>query len=44
MGRLLRYLLYLIILGALALLGYSYVGDMSPPKSEVTVPVTTDGG
>ncbi len=47
MGRLLKYLFYLAVLGFVALVGYAYVGpyfgvDFSAPQSEVRVPVTLD--
>ncbi|MDK3020655.1 hypothetical protein [Pseudodonghicola flavimaris] len=45
MGRLLKYLFFLIILAAIGLVGYAYVGpwfgaDFSPPLAEVRQPVT----
>ncbi|MDB9856994.1 hypothetical protein OAC63_01210 [Amylibacter sp.] len=43
MGKVIRFLLILIILGFLGLLGYSYLGDLSAPQTEVTVPVTLNG-
>ncbi len=43
MGKLFRILLILVALGFLGLVGYSYLGDLSAPQSEVTVPVTLDG-
>ncbi|MEQ3626708.1 MAG: hypothetical protein ABNH26_12855 [Celeribacter sp.] len=42
MGKLIKLLLILIILGALALIGYAYVGDLTPTQTEVTEPVTLD--
>ncbi len=39
MGRLLKYLVYLAVLLALGILGYAYLGDMSAPQTEVSVPV-----
>ena len=47
MGRLFKYLLYLIILASIALVVYTYVGpwfgaDFSAPQSEVRKPVTLD--
>lgn len=40
MGRILKYLLYLAVLGALALVGYAYLGpflgaDFAPPQQEI---------
>lgn len=47
MGRLLKYLFYLAVLGFVALVGYAYVGpyfgvDFSAPQSEVRTPVILD--
>lgn len=47
MGRIIKWLIYLLILGALALVAYAYVGpyfaaDFSPPQTEVRQPVTLD--
>lgn len=47
MGRLIKYLFYLLVLGGIALVGYAYLGpffgaDFSPPASEVRTPVTLD--
>ncbi len=47
MGRLFKLLIYLIILGAIGLIGYAYVGpyfgvDFSAPQSEISVPVVLD--
>jgi len=48
MGRLIKYLIYLMILGVLALTAYAYLGpffgaDFSAPLHEIRVPVTIDG-
>ena len=47
MGRIVKWLIYLVILGGLALVGYAYIGpyfgaDFSPPQTEVRQPVTLD--
>ncbi|QFT62895.1 hypothetical protein SAMN05421853_108106 [Roseivivax halotolerans] len=47
MGRLIKWLFYLAILGAIALIGYAYVGeffgaDFAPPQSEIRQPVDLD--
>lgn len=47
MGRIIKWLIYLCILAALALVAYAYVGpyfgaDFSPPQTEVRQPVTLD--
>ena len=48
MGRLIKLLIYLIILGGIALVAYTYVGpffgmDFSAPQVEIREPVTLDG-
>ena len=45
MGRIVKWLIYLVIIGALALIAYAYVGpffgaDFSAPASEIREPVT----
>ncbi|QFS83321.1 hypothetical protein FIU97_10820 [Roseivivax sp. THAF40] len=47
MGRLLKWLFYLVILAAIALVGYAYLGeffgaDFSPPQAEIRQPVDLD--
>lgn len=42
MGRLIKFLLFLIVLGAIAFVGYAYLGDLSPDQSDVSVPVELD--
>ncbi len=42
MGRLLKALVLLVILGFIALTGYAYLGDLSPVVTEVSQPVTLD--
>ena len=47
MGRLIKYLFYLLVLAGIGLVGYAYVGpflgaDFSPPASEIRTPVTLD--
>ncbi|MDR6265333.1 hypothetical protein GGE09_002341 [Roseobacter sp. N2S] len=42
MGRIIRFLILVLILAFLGVLGYSFMGDLSAPQSEVTVPVTLD--
>lgn len=44
MGRLIKYLIYLVILAGLALVAYTYLGpwfgvDFSPPQTEIREPV-----
>lgn len=48
MGRLFKFLIYLIVLAAIGLIGYAYLGpffgaDFSAPQSEIREPVTLDG-
>ena len=47
MGKLIKYLIYLIVLGLLGLVVYAYVGPFFgadfDPQAEVRVPVTLDG-
>ncbi len=40
MGKIIKALLFLALLGLLGLTGYAYVADLSPSKGEVKVPVT----
>lgn len=39
MGRLVKYLVYLAVLLSVAILAYAYLGDMSAPQTEVSIPV-----
>lgn len=41
MGRLLKYLVILAVLLAVGILTYAYLGDMSAPQTEVSIPVET---
>ncbi len=43
MLRLLRILFLLAVLIGTAVIGYAYLGDLSPDQSEVNQPVTLDG-
>ncbi|PSL17426.1 hypothetical protein [Shimia abyssi] len=48
MGKLLRAILFLIVLAAIALVGYAYLGpmfgaDFSAPQSETRIPVELNG-
>lgn len=40
LGQLIKLLFVLAILGALALIGYAYLADLSPAQTQMTVPVT----
>lgn len=42
MGRIIRFLFLLIVLGVLGLIGYSYSGYLVPTQQTVTTPVELD--
>ena len=42
MGRLLKFLIFLLIVGFAGLVGFAYLGDISPEQSDVTQPVDLD--
>ncbi len=42
MGRLLRAVFFLVVILGLGLVGYAYLGDLSPDRSEVRIPVDLD--
>lgn len=42
MGRIIKAVLVLAILGFAALTGYAYLVDMTPPPADVTKPVVLD--
>ena len=42
MGRIFKALLFLIVLAATALVVFAFLGDLSPERGEVSVPVTLD--
>ncbi len=47
MGRILKWLFYLLVLGAIALVAYAYIGpffgaNFSPPQTEIHLPVELD--
>ena len=44
MGRLFRAIVFLMILFAVAVVGYSFFGNMSPTQSEMMETVTLDAG
>lgn len=39
MGRIIKALVVLVILGFIGLTGYAYLGDLTPRQGEVTKPV-----
>ena len=43
MLRLLKVLFVLIVIAAVAVIGYAYLGDLSADQSDVAQPVTLDG-
>ncbi len=43
MWRMLRGLIYLAILGTIALAGYAFLGDLSPERAEMRRSVVLDG-
>ncbi len=48
MGRLIKWLIYLLILAFIALVAYAYLGEFfnvnfNPTKTQVSVPVILDG-
>ncbi|EPX81038.1 hypothetical protein [Litoreibacter arenae] len=42
MIRLLKALVFLIVVGIVAIIGYAYLGDLTPNRVEVNQPVTLD--
>lgn len=42
MGRLWKALVFLLLLGGLAFVGYAYLGDLSPRQETVSEPVELD--
>ena len=43
MGRLLRAIIYLVIILGLGLAAFAYLCDLSPVRGEVRIPVELDG-
>ena len=44
MVRLLKFLLFLLVIIGLGIVGYAYLGDLSPEQEERSVPVELDAG
>ena len=44
MGRLIKLLVFLIIVGIFAVIGYAYLGDLTPNRIEVNQPVELNEG
>jgi len=42
MSRLLKLLVFLVLIGLIALVGYAYLGDISPEQGDVSQPVDLD--
>lgn len=42
MGRIIKAILVLFVLGFLVLTGYAYLGDLRPAQGEVRLPVVLD--
>lgn len=42
MGRILKALVLLLILGFIGLVGFAYLGDLAPDRQQVNQPVTLD--
>ena len=42
MGSLLKLLIFLVVMGFIALVVYAYIGDLTPERSDVSQPVTLD--
>jgi len=42
MGRVLKYLMILVLIGIVGLVGYALIVDVPPPTERVVVPVTPD--
>ncbi|MAQ83719.1 hypothetical protein [Psychromarinibacter halotolerans] len=43
MKILFKLILILVVLGAIGLAGYAYLGDMSPTQEDISQPVILDG-
>lgn len=42
MSRILKLLVFLLLIGVIALVGYAYLGDLSPEQGDVSDPVELD--
>ena len=40
LGRILKVLLFLLVLGFIGLTGFAYLGDLSPDQTDIREPVT----
>lgn len=41
-GRIFKFLLFLLVVGFIGLTGFAYLGDLSPDQTERREPVTVD--
>lgn len=41
--RLFKFLLILVVLAIIGLIGFAFLGDLSPDRTEVRIPVELDG-
>lgn len=44
MGRIFKLVVILLVLGAIGIIGYAYLGDMKPDAKEQRIDVTLPGG
>ncbi|MBC7146615.1 MAG: hypothetical protein H5U24_14615 [Thioclava marina] len=44
MGRIFKLIVILLILGTIGVIGFAYLGDMSPDSQEQRIEVTLPGG
>lgn len=42
MARLIKLVIFLVLLAFLGLVGFAYLGDLSPEKRQISQPVTLD--
>ena len=42
MGKLFKLVLFLLVMGFVGLIGFAYLGDLSPQQSDTREPVTID--
>lgn len=44
MGRIFKLIVILLVLGAIGVIGFAYLGDMSPDSQEQRIDITLPGG
>ena len=42
MGRLIKLVFWLVVLAAIAVVGYGYLGDLTPEREDISTPVELD--